>query len=91
MLKTFYLQVDNNDFIRDCIEYQHDDYKQIELNTPLPVGLIGGWFKFENGQIVEHPELKPLPEPDYTDLDLRITETELAVDYRLSMLELGLV
>lgn len=25
-------------------------------------GILGGWFKHENGQIVEIPELKPVPE-----------------------------
>ena len=33
-----------------------------ETEETLPVGLIGGWFKLEDGVIVEYPELKPKSE-----------------------------
>jgi len=61
-MKQFYLQVDHDSIIRDAIEYQVDGYVPYQTNEVLPVGLIGGWYKLENGVIVEYPALK-LPEP----------------------------
>lgn len=58
--KRFYLQLDQENIIRDCIEYPHEGYIEHKTTFPLPVGLIGGWWKLENGQFVEYPELKPV-------------------------------
>ena len=57
--KKLYLQLDQNNIIRDCIEYPHEGYIEHEATLPLPIGLIGGWWKLENGEFVEYPELKP--------------------------------
>lgn len=57
-MQTFYLQVQPNGIITDAIDYPHGNYVPVEAEL-LPVGVHGGWFKLENGIIVEHPELKP--------------------------------
>lgn len=69
-MTKFYLQVQPNGVITDAIEYPHEDYIEVELQLPLPVGLTGGWFKLEDGtgRVVEHPELKP------KDKDTEISE-----------------
>lgn len=55
----FYLQLDNDNIIRDAITYPVDGYVEYETNL-LPISCIGGWFKLENNEIVEYPELKPI-------------------------------
>lgn len=56
----FYVLLDNQNTIRDIIEYPHEGYQEIDLALPLPIGICGGWFKLENGKVVEYPELKPI-------------------------------
>lgn len=60
MSKTFYLQINTDNIITDCVEYEVDGYTPISLDLPLPDGLIGGWFKYENNAVVIHEELKPV-------------------------------
>lgn len=57
-MKIFYLQVDENNIVRDAISYPYENYVPYEAEI-LPVGVNGGWFKLENGILVEFPELKP--------------------------------
>ena len=54
----YYLQVQPDNIITDCITYEYDNYIKWEgeINEPIH----GGWFKLIDGQIVEVPELKPL-------------------------------
>ena len=73
-MKTFYLQVDSNNIIRDAITYPYGDYIPYDADM-LPIGINGGWFKFENGQVVEYPELKPVDK----DEQIRQLEEALAV------------
>ena len=60
-MKIFYLQINNNNIITDAIEYEYEGYIPFEANL-LPIGINGGWFKFENGKVVENPSLKPIDE-----------------------------
>ena len=62
MNKKFYLQVNPNNIITDAVDYIVDGYIEYETDDTLPIGLIGGWYKYENGIIVEYPELKPAVE-----------------------------
>lgn len=62
MRKTFYILLDGDNVVRDIIEYPHEGYIEIEADWPLPIGATGGWFKWEDGQFVEYPELRP-PNP----------------------------
>lgn len=55
---TFYLQITGENIVTDAISYQHDNYVPYEADS-LPVGVQGGWFKLENGLLVEYPLLKP--------------------------------
>lgn len=66
-MAKFYLQVREDSVITDAIEYPHGDYIEVEADV-LPPGVHGGWFKLEEGKIVEYPELKP------KDRDGEITE-----------------
>lgn len=54
----FYLQVNQNNIITDCIEYPYQDY--IEFEGEVPQAVHGGWFKLIDGEIIEIPELKPI-------------------------------
>ena len=86
-MKKFYLQVRADGIITDAIDYPYGDYIEYETDV-LPVGLIGGWFKFDNGTIIECPELKPKSD---TDIQEQLAELAVETDYRLSLVELGLV
>ncbi|PKP29452.1 MAG: hypothetical protein CVU00_15530 [Bacteroidetes bacterium HGW-Bacteroidetes-17] len=77
-----YLQVQPDNTITDAITYPFGDY--IEHQTDfLPADVMGGWFKLENGVIVEYPELKPLTKDD----QISKIETEL-LNTKLAMAEL---
>lgn len=54
-----YVKIDSEKVIRDCITYEHEGFVKVEVEE-IPYGILGGWFKLENGKIVEYPELKPL-------------------------------
>ena len=56
MKKTFYLQIDERCQIRDVIEFPYEDYKKVELNTPLPYEIMGGAYKLINDEVVYVPE-----------------------------------
>ena len=56
----YYLQVNDDNIIKDCIDYPHPGYVEYEGNIYDPVH--GGWFRLEAGVIVEYPELKPVVE-----------------------------
>lgn len=57
-MNKFYLQVQADGTITDAISFPHGNYVEVELEM-LPVGVYGGWWKLENGELVEYPELKP--------------------------------
>lgn len=57
MMKTFYLQKDERDIIRDIIEYPYEDYIKVQLNTPLPAGVLSGAYKFIEENIIYVPSL----------------------------------
>lgn len=76
MKKMFYIQVDKNGIIRDVIEFPYDGYMQVELDTPLPPGINGGWYRWnaEAGTYEEVPELRP-----QDPLEQRIADIEAAI------------
>lgn len=57
-LKNFYLQINDSNIVTDAIEFPYPSYILFEASY-LPPGILGGWFKFENGELVEIPELNP--------------------------------
>lgn len=73
-MKTYYIQLDQNNIIRDVVEMPVEGYIPVQIEGPLPVGINGGWWRFENGQPVEYPELKP-----ETELEQRMADFEAAI------------
>lgn len=71
----FYLKLDAGNTILDAITYPHEGYTEVTLtDTQLPAGINGGWFKWENGAIVEYLELQP---KDLLNEQIRILEDRI--------------
>jgi hypothetical protein len=73
-MKTYYIQLDQNNIIRDVVGMPVDGYMEVQIEGPLPIGINGGWYKWENGTYVEYPELKP-----ETEMEQRISDLEMAL------------
>ena len=73
-MKTYYIQLDQDNIIRDVVEMPVDGYMEVQIEGPLPIGINGGWYKWENGTYMECPELKP-----ETEMELRIADFEAAI------------
>ena len=71
---TYYILIDKESIIRDAVTYPVEGYIQVQIEGPLPPGINGGWYKWENGTYVEYPELKP-----ETELEQRISDLEMAI------------
>jgi len=84
-MKKFYLQVQPDGTITDAIEYPHGNYVEVELDH-LPIGVYGGWWKLENGQLVEYPELKP---KDVNDEIESLKQSQMEQDEIIMTLLLG--
>jgi len=70
----YYLRLNQDNIIVDAITFPVEGYIEYETDYPLPAGINGGWWKFENGQPVEYPELKP-----ETEMEQRIADLEAAI------------
>lgn len=70
----YYFRLNQDNIIVDAITFPVEGYIEYETDYPLPAGINGGWWRFENGQPVEYPELKP-----ETELEQRITDLEAAI------------
>ena len=79
----YYIQVYKDNIIRDVLEFPYSNYVEYATEYPLPIGILGGWFKFEAGEIVEYPELKPL-----APLEERVNETNEMLMLALAELDL---
>lgn len=55
----YYLQINEKNIITDVINYESEGYILYETELPFMAGINGGWWKLENGIVVEYPELKP--------------------------------
>lgn len=53
MNKTFYIQVDNKNIVRDAIDYEHEGYIPVNIEFPLPDMFICGTYSFVNGEIIK--------------------------------------
>jgi hypothetical protein len=71
----YYFRLNQDNIIVDAITYPVDGYIEYETDYPLPAGINGGWWRFENGQPIEYPELKP-----ETELEQRLADLEMAMD-----------
>ena len=70
----YYFRLNQDNIIVDAISFPVEGYIEYETDYPLPAGINGGWWRFENGQPVEYPELKP-----ETELEQRIADLEAAI------------
>lgn len=70
----YYFKLNQDNIIVDAITFPVEGYIEYETDYPLPAGINGGWWRFENGQPVEYPELKP-----ETEMEQRITDIEAAI------------
>jgi len=69
----FYLKLNNEGFITDCIDYEFEGY--VPYEGEVPQSCHAGWFKLEDGIIVEYPELKPpLEDMNQELLELQVIE-----------------
>lgn len=48
---NYWIKLDENNVIKDVITYQYLDYIQIDV-VSLPIGVTGGWWKWENNAFV---------------------------------------
>lgn len=54
----FYLKcVDDTNIVWDLIEYPLAGYTPIDLELPLPLGVLAGCFRYQEGKIVRDEEL----------------------------------
>ena len=72
----YYLKVGADGTVLDAIDYAYGDYVEFEADN-LPIGVNGGWWKMEDGQLLEYPDLKPKDEAEL--LRSEITALELAL------------
>jgi len=70
----YYFRLNQDNIIVDAITFPAEGYIEYETDYPLPAGINGGWWRFENGEPVEYPELKP-----ETELEQRIADLEAAI------------
>jgi hypothetical protein len=78
---TFYVQLDG-DIIRDIIEYPHEGYQEAEIQTPLPIGINAGYYRWQDGQAVLDQALKDEVDKasrpaDYVELEQRLAAAEV--------------
>ncbi|MZQ99478.1 MAG: hypothetical protein GT601_17565 [Acidaminobacter sp.] len=79
----FYIKVDEKNVIRDAITYEHPGYIPYDVPS-VPVGINGGWFKYENGVAVEYPELKPKDvTPEIDELRSQVANLTAVIDAML--------
>lgn len=74
---TFYIQTGEHGKITDAITYAHEGYTPVEMELPLPVGLIGGAYELRDGAILYRPEWDKDAELEKVREEL--TQTQLAL------------
>lgn len=79
---TYYLKINSEKIVIDALSFPYEGYIPYETDE-LPDGAYGGWFKLENGKLVEYPELKPVVQED--EISVLKKENELL---QKSLLEL---
>lgn len=56
MIKDFYVQVDEENRVRDILSYPFEDYRHIRLNTPLPPRVVSGAYEYTDNGLIHRPE-----------------------------------
>ncbi|WP_227397373.1 hypothetical protein [Jeotgalibacillus aurantiacus] len=68
-----FIKTNSENVITDCIAYEVEGYIEIQLDE-VPIGINGGWFKYENGAVLEYPDLKPKNESE----EIEVLKNQLA-------------
>lgn len=54
----FYVQLNKDNIITDIVEYEANGYILVDISTPLPSGINGGWYMWNGVEAILIPELK---------------------------------
>lgn len=79
---SFYIQVEQQtQIIRDIIEYPYEGYEEVEMPIPLPIGINGGYYRWQDGQAVLDQALKDEVDKankpiEYVELERRLAASE---------------
>lgn len=79
---NFYVQINADGYITDCIEYPYSDYIKCDFDVPLPDKFISGCYRFIDSTTYELDVVK-LREMETPAIEERIAAIEAAI------LELG--
>ena len=51
-MAKIYLQIDKDGVVWDAIEYGREGYTPVDVDLPLPIGCIGGWYRWDGKAFV---------------------------------------
>jgi hypothetical protein len=76
----FYIKSDGN-IIRDIIEYEYNGYQEVDIPTPLPIGINAGYYRWQDGKAVLDESLKSdseqgTPAEGLTEIKARLSAAE---------------
>lgn len=75
MKKTFYVQIGEQNRITDIISFPFEDYKPIELDTPIPSQILSGAYELIGDSPVYRKEWdRSIEMQRITDLENAIAE-----------------
>ncbi|WP_458123350.1 hypothetical protein [Paenibacillus sp. Z3-2] len=83
---SFYIQVEQQtQIIRDIIEYPYEGYQEVDISTPLPIGINGGYYRWQDGQPVLDQALKDEVDKankpiEYVELERRLAASEASYE-----------
>ena len=67
----FYIQLDKGGYVRDCVTMPVENYVEAELDVPLPINFLAGWWKYLGNGKTE------------LDREKRKDETDSSIDAKL--------
>ncbi|MBP3931642.1 MAG: hypothetical protein J6D47_19010 [Peptostreptococcaceae bacterium] len=57
MIETFYVQINEENIITDIISYKYSNYKEVQINVPLPPKIASGCYRLVGDEVVYVPSL----------------------------------
>lgn len=84
----FYIKVNQEGIITDCIDYPHVGYVEYDV-TEIPQGIGSGYYKLIDGKAVVQPELKHEDPRVIESLVNDQADYLVDLDFRLLQIELG--
>lgn len=81
MEQTFFIKLDKAGYVRDIITYAYEGFQEIQYDDVLPVGVMGGYYKWVDGEFVFDKERKAeldviTKDTTIQDLEKRLEEAE---------------